>query len=132
MDETHNGPIATGPGEASSRVQQSAGVPSIGSAEYSECPAAPALALMGQKWTMLIIHSLVAGRARHSELRHRLGGLNSTTLSQRLKVLENEGIVTRQVLSSIPPWVEYGLTQKGCELAEILGSLDRWGRKWSA
>lgn len=80
---------------------------------------------------MLIVHHLALGRARHCQLRGQLGGLNSTTLSQRLRALEEEGIVTRQVLSSIPPWVEYSLTEKGRELAEIIDDLDRWGRKWS-
>jgi DNA-binding HxlR family transcriptional regulator len=96
----------------------------------STCPANLALALLGQKWTMMIVLSLVPGKARHSELRARLGGLNSTTLSQRLKALSDQGIVTRCVLSDIPPWVEYSLTEKGRELAEIILILDRWGRRW--
>jgi len=99
----------------------------------ASCDAASvALALLGQKWTMLIVRHLKPGHLRHCQLQGRLGGLNSTTLSQRLRLLEEQGIVTRKVLSTIPPWVEYSLTDKGRELADIIESLERWSNKWQS
>jgi DNA-binding HxlR family transcriptional regulator len=96
------------------------------------CPITAATELLGQRWTLLIIHYLNAapGRLRFCELQDRLGGLNPGTLSQRLKQLERAGLVKRVEITAAPPHVEYGLTHMGAELGPAVESLNAWGRKW--
>ena len=96
------------------------------------CAITAATGLLGQKWTLLIVHHLNAapGGLRFCELQERLGGLNPSTLSQRLKQLERAGLVERRELTALPPHVEYGLTPMGAELGPAVEDLNRWGRKW--
>lgn len=86
--------------------------------------------LLGQKWSLHVVRELVGGKRRFNQLAHALGGVNSRTLRKRLAALEDEGIILRRVVSHIPPWVEYELTEKGRTLHEVVGSLARWGRRW--
>jgi len=94
------------------------------------CPVGATLHLLGQKWTLEIVRSLIDGKKRFNEIAQVLGGLNARTLSARLQTLEREGIVERRQLSSIPPWVEYELTQKGNALNTVIESMADWGREW--
>src|SRR5262245_11005357 len=99
------------------------------------CPIAAATDLLGQRWTLLIIHFLheaAPGRMRFCELQSKLGDLNPATLSQRLKLLESEGLVKREEVATRPPHVEYGLTRKGRELDQVVEGLSAWGEKWLA
>src|SRR3989337_2423312 len=84
-------------------------------AQRAECAAtAPAaLNVLGQKWVMRIVRALGERTQRFCELQDALGGANSATLSQRLKLLEDEGLIDRLAVSAMPPWVEYSLTTKG-------------------
>ncbi len=91
------------------------------------CPVRATLALLGQKWVPHIIHQLMDGKQRFNELAHAVGGCNSRTLRDRLKSLEDLGIVDRRIIAIMPPWVEYELTGKGRELGEALKSLEIWG-----
>lgn len=88
--------------------------------------------LLGQKWTLHIVRELVAGKKRFNQLAQALGGVNARTLRKRLVALEREGIILRRVLSQIPPWVEYELTEKGRTLNRVIGSVAHWGRRWMA
>lgn len=94
------------------------------------CPVAATMDLLGQKWALHVLRALVDGKKRFNELAHVLGGVNSRTLRKRLAALEAEGILQRHVLSHIPPWVEYELTEKGHTLNSVIGAIDRWGRRW--
>lgn len=94
------------------------------------CPVAATNELLGQKWTLEIVRSLIDGKKRFNELSQALGGLNARTLSARLRRLEVEGIVERRTLSTIPPWVEYELTEKGRALNTVVESMAQWGRRW--
>jgi DNA-binding HxlR family transcriptional regulator len=96
------------------------------------CPITAATDLLGQKWTLLILHYLHAapGRLRFCELQEQLGGLNPSTLSQRLKQLESAGLVERREVTALPARVEYGLTKMGAELGPAVDNLNQWGRKW--
>jgi len=75
------------------------------------------------------VHSLLAKPMRFNELTRELG-INPRTLCQRLRDLEEAGIVARKVVSELPPNVEYGMTKKGKALNKILDSLEDWGRAW--
>ena len=94
--------------------------------------ATAALTVLGQKWVLRIVRALGERTHRFCELQDTLGGANSATLSQRLKLLEDEGLVVRRLVSSIPPWVEYSLTPKGRELNQAIGVIDRWADRWAA
>ena len=94
------------------------------------CPVVATMDLLGQKWTLHVLRALVDGKKRFNELAHALGGVNSRTLRKRLAALEAEGMLLRRVVSQIPPWVEYELTEKGRTLNGVIEAVDRWGRRW--
>jgi DNA-binding HxlR family transcriptional regulator len=96
------------------------------------CPVAATMNLLNQKWTLHIIRELMSGKRRFNELAHRCGGVNSRTLRERLRVLEEEAIVIRHVVNTIPPWVEYELTEKGHGLNNVIESIAAWGLRWMA
>ena len=100
-------------------------------AQRSECAATAALNVLGQKWVMRIIRVLGDRTQRFCELQDALGGANSATLSQRLKMLEDEGLIERHAISALPPWVEYSLTPKGADLRGAIAGIDRWADRWS-
>lgn len=95
------------------------------------CPADITLALLGRPATLAIIRSLLAGARRFNEIA-RAVGCSPNTLRDRLRDLERQDVVTRSVISMMPPNVEYELTPKGRELEAVFDALDRWGRKWAS
>lgn len=92
------------------------------------CPVRATLALLGQKWVPHIIHELMDGKRRFNELAALVGGCNSRTLRDRLEALEELGIVSRRIVATMPPWVEYELTDAGRELGRAMRPLEDWGR----
>ena len=92
------------------------------------CSMRATLALLGLKWVPRIIYELMDGKRRFNELACAVGGCNSRTLRDRLKGLEELGIIDRNVVAVMPPWVEYELTDKGRELGNALRKLEKWGR----
>lgn len=88
-----------------------------------------ALAIVGNKWTALIVRELSFGTRRFSELQRATPGISPRTLSQRLDDMEGVGIVTRQTFAEVPPRVEYALTDKGSDLLPILQQMADWGYK---
>lgn len=101
-------------------------------AQRAECAATAALNVLGQKWVLRIIRALGERTQRFCELQDALGGANSATLSQRLKLLEDEGMIERRAISAVPPWVEYSLTDKGNDLDATITGIDRWAERWAA
>jgi DNA-binding HxlR family transcriptional regulator len=101
-------------------------------AQEAECAATAALTVLGQKWVMRIVRELGDRTQRFCELQDALGGANSATLSQRLKLLEDEGLIARREVSATPPWVEYSLTRKGAELRAAIASIDHWAERWAS
>ena len=101
-------------------------------AQRAECAATAALNVLGQKWVLRIIRALGERTQRFCELQDALGGANSATLSQRLKLLEDEDLIERREISAMPPWVEYSLTAKGSELRGAIVAIDRWAERWAA
>ncbi len=101
-------------------------------AQRAECAATAALNVLGQKWVLRIIRALGERTQRFCELQDALGGANSATLSQRLKLLEDEGMIERRAISAVPPWVEYSLTPKGNDLDATITGIDRWAERWAA
>lgn len=95
----------------------------------SVCPVARALALVGDRWTMLILMELVRGVHRFDELQAQTG-MSSHLLSTRLKRMEQDGLIERRAYSERPPRYAYYSTKKGQELDPVLMMLRTWGRKW--
>ena len=93
------------------------------------CPVNGALNLLSERWTLHIVRALLGGKRRFNEIGHVIG-LNPATLRERLRALEEEGVVTRTVLSTMPPHVEYALTEKGQALNGIFESLAQWAIVW--
>ena len=95
------------------------------------CPVEAAARVIGMKWSLQIVHRLLnASSKRFCELQEELGGVNPSTLSSRLKMLEDEGLVMREQVSSIPPHVKYSLTDKGSELAPVIAEISDWSQRW--
>ena len=101
-------------------------------AQRAENAATAALTILGQKWVLRIVRELGTRTQRFCELQDALGGANSATLSQRLKLLEDEGLIDRRAVSQTPPWVEYSLTTKGNDLRRATAGIDRWADRWAS
>ena len=91
---------------------------------------AAAMEIVGNKWTALILRDLAGGAKRFGELERSLTGISPRTLSQRLDVLEEHGIVTKETFAEVPPRCEYALTAKGRDLLPILKQMAVWGAKY--
>jgi DNA-binding HxlR family transcriptional regulator len=94
------------------------------------CSVAACAEIIGAKWTALLVHDLSEGPRRFTELEHSLPGISPRTLSERLRVLEAEGIVSRQCYNEAPPRVEYELTGKGEALLPIIDAMRDFGHSW--
>jgi DNA-binding HxlR family transcriptional regulator len=86
--------------------------------------------LVGRRWTGAIVQLLLAGPRRFSALRGAVPGLHDRLLSERLKELEAEGLVTRCVYAETPVRIEYALTHKGRDLDRVFAELHRWADRW--
>lgn len=93
------------------------------------CPVAATARILGARWTLEIIHNL-RQRRRYCELRARVGEINPTLLSRRLRFLEEQGIVRRIEVPDSRRHVEYELTEKGRDLLPILDQLADWASRW--
>ena len=92
-----------------------------------DCPIARTLDVIGDRWTMIIIRDLFLGRTRFNEFRQSTPRISPKLLSERLKRLEEQGIVERTLLDGHPPRAEYHLTPKGRELYPVLFAIGSWG-----
>ncbi len=98
----------------------------------AECPVLATARIVSGKWTLLVLRDLAAGPCRFTTLERSLSGISPRTLSQRLRVLEEEGVIARQVFPEAPPRVEYRLTAKGRDLAPIVQAMRLYGEQWLA
>lgn len=89
-----------------------------------------AIELIGSRWTGSVLRLLMGGRARFAELRDAIPEISDRMLSERLRVLEEEGLIERHVLPDPPIKVEYELTQMGKELHRSLEAIGSWAEKW--
>lgn len=99
--------------------------------DTADCPVARTLSVIGSSWTCLILRDLLLHDARrYQDLQDSLDGIAPTTLTERLRTLEQHGIVERRFYSMSPPRAEYVLTSKGRDLGPIVGAMRNWGRKY--
>src|SRR3982751_1040160 len=98
--------------------------------EATSCAVAACAEIIGAKWTALLLHDLSEGPRRFSQLEHSCAGISPRTLSERLRALEDEGILERRSYAESPPRVEYDLTDKGEALLPIIEEMRRFGHSW--
>ncbi|MBI2600443.1 helix-turn-helix transcriptional regulator [Candidatus Daviesbacteria bacterium] len=96
---------------------------------HKTCGVSKTLKIIGNKWSMYILHSLFSGTKRFGQLQGELNGISPKTLSLRLKELEKEGILKKKIYTEIPLHVEYTLTTKGESLKEIFEKISEWGEQ---
>jgi DNA-binding HxlR family transcriptional regulator len=84
---------------------------------------------IGDRWTVLIVGALGDGTRRFSELRDAIGGVTPKVLTQTLRALERDGLLTRKVYAQVPPRVEYTLTDLGRDLITPIGVIRTWAEQ---
>ena len=92
------------------------------------CVIAQALDTLGDRWTLLILRDLMAGLHRYNDILENCAGMSPNVLSDRLKRLETDGLLTRNYHRALPPRVDYTLTEKGWSVRPVLVSLLEWGK----
>ncbi len=95
-------------------------------------PIGRAIRLLGDVWTLMIVYTLLSGPKRFGELLDAMGNVSPKTLSQRLKMLEENGFVDRIAFAEIPPRVEYNLTEKGLALVDVIKAIDQFAIQYLA
>ena len=98
--------------------------------ELPECPAATTVQLIGNKWRLLIIRNLLVRPWRFNELQKSLDGISQKVLTDNLRSLETDGIITRTVYAEVPPRVEDALSPLGESMRPILNSMQAWGEAY--
>lgn len=98
--------------------------------ELPECPVATTGALIGSKWKLLIIRNLLQRPWRFNELKRDLTGISQKVLTDSLRSMEEDGLITRTVYPEVPPRVEYALSDLGQTLKPILDSMVEWGNAY--
>ena len=93
------------------------------------CPVAKALELVGDRWTLLLVRDLLNGTRRFQDFQASLKGIAPSILSDRLKLMEEYGLITRHFYSDHPPRADYTLTDKGKELGVVVSALAVWGSR---
>lgn len=95
--------------------------------ELPECPVATTVSLIGSKWKLLIIRNLLVRPWRFNELKKDLEGISQKVLTDSLRSMEEDGLITRTVFPEVPPRVEYALSDLGMTFKPILDSMVEWG-----
>ncbi|MBT4568153.1 MAG: helix-turn-helix transcriptional regulator [Marinovum sp.] len=96
---------------------------------YFTCPVRRTMSIVGGKWRLLIINSLLDGPMRFNALKRQTGKVSQRLLTAQLRALEEEGLVSRKILNVMPPHVEYALTEKGMGIKTVIDAMYAWGDK---
>lgn len=97
---------------------------------YTNCPVEYTASIIGNKWKIIILRDLLQGTKRYNELTRSVVGISAKVLTENLRDLEKDGILSRKVYPVVPPKVEYSLTNKGEELKDVLESMRVFGEKY--
>lgn len=100
--------------------------------ELPECTVATTVQLIGSKWKLLILRNLLMRPWRFNELKKSLDGISQKVLTDSLRSMEDDGIVTRTVYPEVPPRVEYALSELGETMRPILDAMQEWGENYKA
>ena len=97
-----------------------------------ECPVATTVQLIGNKWKLLIIRNLRMRPWRFNELQKSLDGISQKVLTDSLRSMEADGLITRTVYAEVPPRVEYALSELGETMRPILDAMETWGNSYKS
>lgn len=97
-----------------------------------ECPVATTVQLIGNKWKLLIIRNLRTRPWRFNELQKNLDGISQKVLTDSLRSMEADGLITRTVYAEVPPRVEYSLSELGETMRPILDAMEAWGNSYKS
>ncbi len=97
-----------------------------------ECPVATTVQLIGNKWKLLIIRNLRMRPWRFNELQKNLDGISQKVLTDSLRSMEADGLITRTVYAKVPPRVEYSLSELGDTMRPILDAMEAWGNSYKS
>ena len=100
--------------------------------EMPACPVATTVQLIGSKWKLLILRNLLARPWRFNELRKSLEGISQKVLTDSLRSMEEDGLVTRTVYPEVLPRVEYSLSPLGESMRPIIQAMEQWGAQYKA
>ena len=95
--------------------------------ELPICPVATTVALIGNKWKLLILRHLLVRPWRFNELHKSIDGISQKVLTENLRSMERDGIIIRTVYAEVPPRVEYTLSELGYSMKPIMDSMEQWG-----
>jgi DNA-binding HxlR family transcriptional regulator len=98
--------------------------------EMPNCPVATAVQLIGSKWKLLVLRNLIVRPWRFNELLRDLNGISQKVLTDTLRSMEADGLITRTVFPEVPPHVEYALSDLGKSMQPIIRSLETWGMNY--
>lgn len=99
-------------------------------AELPDCPVATTVQLIGSKWKLLILRNLLQRPWRFNELKRSLEGISQKVLTDSLRSMEQDGIITRTVYPEVPPRVEYALSELGESMRPIIKVMEDWGTQY--
>lgn len=94
------------------------------------CNIAQTLNIIGDKWSLLILHRMFMGLETYKEIQEGLEGIPTNLLAERLRSMEQDGLISRELYQTNPPRHKYILTEKGSELEDVFNSLILWGQKY--
>ena len=100
--------------------------------ELPVCPVAITVQMVGSKWKLLILRNLLARPWRFNALRKNLEGISQKVLTDSLRSMEDDGIITRTVYPEVPPRVEYSLSELGESMRPIIKAMEQWGMDYKA
>lgn len=95
--------------------------------DLPECAVATTVSMIGNKWKLLIIRNLISRAWRFNELQRDLEGISQKVLTDCLRSMEADGIITRTVYPEVPPKVEYALSELGESLCPVIDEMKKWG-----
>jgi len=98
--------------------------------ELPDCPVATTVSLIGSKWKLLIIRNLLVRPWRFNELHKNLEGISQKVLTDSLRSMEADGLITRTVYPEVPPRVEYALSEVGESMRPVIKSMEQWGKEY--
>ena len=96
--------------------------------ELPDCPVTTTVQLIGNKWKLLILRNLLARPWRFNEMLRSIPGISQKVLTDNLRAMENDGIITRTVYPEVPPRVEYALNELGESMKPIIKAMEEWGQ----
>ncbi len=99
--------------------------------DLASCPSYDrAVEIIGRRWAGAVIRVMLAGRSRFSDIRNAIPGITDRVLSHRLRDLESDGLIVRQIHDERPVRIEYRLTERGRALATVVDAISSWANEW--